>query len=83
MKKGNQKKDGLYQGKIHGSFQVIKIIDGKPHTIDREKGKYKWFPTVMEESRLKKFRPISEEEVCHQAVRLSFIVKSNKLTKDL
>lgn len=47
-------------GKVHGSIQIIKIIDGEPHIADDPKGKFKWVPTIMEPRRLKTFKPICE-----------------------
>jgi hypothetical protein len=53
--------ENLYQGKIHGYLEIIKIVDGVPFILDKVKGEFKWVETVMEVSRLKKFRPISVE----------------------
>jgi len=55
--------DGLKIGKVHGHVTFIRIIDGKPHLRDTSKGKLVWTETIMEESRIKKFKPISELEM--------------------
>lgn len=55
--------DGLKIGKVHGHTQFIRVIDGKPHIKDTSKGKLVWTETIMEESRIKKFKPISELEM--------------------
>ena len=56
-------KDGLYVTKVHEYTQFYKIIDGKPYIPDKKKGKLEWSETIVEESRLKKCRPVSEREL--------------------
>lgn len=53
-------KDGLYKIKIHKTYEFIKMIDNKPHIVSKEKNKFKWFPTVLEENRIKKLKPVNE-----------------------
>lgn len=56
-------KEGLHIGEVHGHLELLKIDGGKPHIFDIAKSKPVWVETVMEESRLRKFRPISELEL--------------------
>lgn len=54
----------LKKATIHGRLQIIKIIDGEPYLPEKDKKKgWLWVPTLIEESRLKKFRDISEQEM--------------------
>lgn len=57
------KPDGLYIGKIHTFQSIIKIIDGQIHVLDRSSKGFLWVGTIMELSRLKKFRPITTEDL--------------------
>lgn len=57
------KPDGLYIGKIHSIQSIIKIINGEIHILDRDKRGFAWSPTIMEVHRLKKFRPITTEDL--------------------
>lgn len=53
----------LMIGKVHGHMEIIKLIEGRPHIADKEKKKFVWTPTVMENKRLNRFRPITVIEL--------------------
>lgn len=70
----------IKHGKIHGHYTIIKIIDGVPHIADKEKGKFKWCPTIITPDRLKKFRPVSEEELADKLMKAESLIKRNKIS---
>ena len=56
-------REGLFQHKLHGTYQIVKFIDNVEHIVTKEKGKLVWAPTIITDERKKKMRPISEIEV--------------------
>jgi hypothetical protein len=50
-------------GKIHGYPQIYKIENDSCFMLDKTKKGLEWFPTLVEGSRLKKFKEITVEEL--------------------
>jgi len=53
-------KDGIYKIEVHGRIEIFKVIDLEPYIISKEKKGWKWVPTIIEDSRLKKAKFITE-----------------------
>jgi hypothetical protein len=51
-------------GKVHGHIEFIAIDEkGISYIVERDKKKIVFTPTIIEESRLKRFRPITMPEL--------------------
>jgi len=49
-------------GKIHKREELIRVINGEPHILDKTKEGIVWVGTIIPPDRFKRFRPVTVEE---------------------
>ena len=56
-------------GKIHDSLTIIKVEGDEVYLPEKDGKKFKWYATIITPERLKKFRPIQDEELAHMIMQ--------------